>query len=43
LSVYTVYMEGLKFYKYHGAGNDFVAIDNRDNNIKLSKDDIKKL
>lgn len=26
----------INFYKYQGAGNDFVIIDNRDNNIQLS-------
>jgi diaminopimelate epimerase len=32
-----------KFSKYSGAGNDFIVIDNRDNEIKLSKSDIIRL
>ena len=31
------------FYKYHGAGNDFVIIDNRNNNYELSKELIAKI
>lgn len=30
----------MNFYKYHGLGNDFIIIDNRDNNINLTKEDI---
>ncbi|MEI6820745.1 MAG: diaminopimelate epimerase [Bacteroidota bacterium] len=30
----------IAFSKYHGAGNDFVLIDNRDKNLKLSTDNI---
>ena len=28
----------MKFYKYHGAGNDFLLADNRDGKIRLSAD-----
>lgn len=30
----------LDFYKYHGAGNDFILIDNRSNTIELSEQQI---
>jgi diaminopimelate epimerase len=30
----------IHFYKYHGAGNDFILIDNRDAKIELSKEQI---
>jgi diaminopimelate epimerase len=30
----------IKFYKYHGAGNDFIIIDNRKTDIKLSREEI---
>ena len=33
----------LKFYKYHGAGNDFIVIDNRDKGFITSKDRIQWL
>jgi len=33
----------LHFYKFHGNGNDFVIIDNRDSNIELSTSQINKL
>jgi diaminopimelate epimerase len=33
----------LIFYKYHGTGNDFIIIDNRDNKIELTKEQVKKL
>ncbi len=33
----------LVFYKYHGTGNDFIIIDNRDNKVALSIAQIKKL
>ena len=33
----------LKFYKYHGLGNDFIIIDNRDGSIRLDSDAIIKL
>ncbi|MEA3316552.1 MAG: diaminopimelate epimerase [Bacteroidota bacterium] len=33
----------LKFYKYHGAGNDFILIDNRAKSINLSEKTIAKL
>ncbi len=31
------------FYKYQGTGNDFIIIDNRENNITLSNKDVKQL
>ena len=31
------------FYKYQGTGNDFIIIDNRNEKVKLSKDQIEKL
>ena len=33
----------LHIYKYHGAGNDFVIIDNRSGNINLTDDDVRFL
>jgi len=33
----------LHFYKFHGNGNDFIILDNRDNTIKLSTSQINKL
>ena len=33
----------LEFTKMNGAGNDFVVVDNRDNSIQLSKDQIEKI
>ncbi len=30
----------LRFYKYHGTGNDFILIDNRQNEVKLTKEQI---
>src|SRR3989344_8774 len=30
----------LKFYKYHGAGNDFIVMDNFAGNISLTKDQV---
>ncbi|MAB77337.1 MAG: diaminopimelate epimerase [Verrucomicrobiales bacterium] len=33
----------LKFTKMNGAGNDFVVVDNRDNSLFLSEDQIKRL
>ena len=33
----------MTIYKYQGAGNDFVIIDNRDGNIKLSEAQVKTL
>jgi diaminopimelate epimerase len=33
----------LSFYKYHGTGNDFIIIDNRENKIELTKQHIHKL
>lgn len=30
----------LHFHKYHGTGNDFIIIDNRDNTVKLSTEQI---
>lgn len=33
----------MKFYKYQGAGNDFLIADNRDNSISLSAEDIQRL
>lgn len=31
------------FYKYHGTGNDFIIVDNRDHSIELTTDQINKL
>jgi diaminopimelate epimerase len=31
------------FYKYHGLGNDFILIDNRDNSIKVSPEAVKSM
>jgi diaminopimelate epimerase len=33
----------LRFYKYHGTGNDFILLDNRDGNITLSTEQIARL
>lgn len=33
----------LTFYKYHGTGNDFIIIDNRNNGINLNKAQVKFL
>jgi diaminopimelate epimerase len=33
----------LIFYKYHGAGNDFIIIDNRENKIELEKEKIRNM
>lgn len=33
----------IEFYKYHGAGNDFVLIDNREGNISLTTEQIASL
>jgi diaminopimelate epimerase len=33
----------LQFYKYQGAGNDFILLDNRDKSIQLSKAQVKAL
>ncbi len=33
----------LEFYKYHGAGNDFILIDNRGGNLNLNSSQIKFL
>lgn len=30
----------LEFYKYHGAGNDFILFDNREKRVNLSREDI---
>ncbi len=32
----------INFYKYQGTGNDFIIIDNRDNTVKLTEQEIKK-
>lgn len=36
-------MGKIKFYKYHGAGNDFILINVRDNKLTLSKGEIATL
>ena len=36
-------MTVIKFEKYQGCGNDFILIDNRKNNIQLSKNQIFRL
>ena len=33
----------INFSKYNGAGNDFIIIDDRDNNVHLTKSDINNL
>jgi diaminopimelate epimerase len=33
----------LQFYKYHGTGNDFILIDNRQNEVRLTKEQINFL
>jgi diaminopimelate epimerase len=33
----------LSFYKYHGTGNDFIIIDNRDGNLELTTAQVKRL
>jgi diaminopimelate epimerase len=33
----------MDFFKYHGTGNDFILIDNRDESILFSEEDIAKL
>jgi len=33
----------MKFYKYHGLGNDFIIFDNRDNKIHLNPDNIRAI
>ena len=33
----------IKFYKYHGTGNDFVMIDNRDNHCSLTNNQVAQL
>jgi len=33
----------MNFYKYHGTGNDFILLDNREKNIVLNTDDIRRL
>lgn len=33
----------MEFYKYHGTGNDFILIDNRNGNIRLSKGQVATL
>ena len=33
----------MKFYKYHGTGNDFILLDNRDKTIVLTPDDVRRL
>lgn len=34
---------GIQFYKYQGTGNDFILIDNRDQSIALSTEQVKHL
>ncbi len=33
----------IKFYKYHGTGNDFIIIDNRDGKLSFNKEQIAHL
>ena len=33
----------MEFYKYHGTGNDFILLDNRQNNIHLTKEQVAAL
>ncbi|MCW3124085.1 MAG: diaminopimelate epimerase [Flavipsychrobacter sp.] len=33
----------MTFYKYHGTGNDFILIDNRNNDVQLSKEQVAHL
>ena len=33
----------MKFYKYHGAGNDFLLADNREGRLHLSADQVRRL
>lgn len=36
-------MQSIQFSKYHGAGNDFILIDNRKNSVHLNAEQIKHL
>jgi diaminopimelate epimerase len=33
----------MKFYKYHGTGNDFILLDNREKSVVLKSDDVRRL
>lgn len=37
------YLMSISFCKYHGAGNDFIIVDNRSNTIKINAEQISRL